>query len=263
MQDITVTLIQTELFWEDIPANLAMFNDKIDGISEKTDVIILPEMFSTGFTMNVEKAAEPMTGKAVSWIVAKARQKQAHILGSVIIEKDTKYFNRLVWAKPDGQILMYDKKHLFRMAGEHKVYTPGNSHLTVEVNGWKLRTFICYDLRFPIWCRNIANQYDAAIYIANWPAKRAHHWKLLLPARAVENQSYVIGVNRVGEDGKGNAHSGDSTIVDPAGNILFQKADVSCVHTAVLSYERVKEFRETFAAWQEADGEAHSYIKRK
>ncbi len=256
MQDLTVTLIQTELFWEDIPANLAMLDKKIDGISEKTDVMILPEMFSTGFTMNVEKAAETMTGSAVSWIVAKAKQKQAHILGSVIIEEDKKYFNRLVWAKPDGAILTYDKKHLFRMAGEHKVFSAGNSHLTVEVNGWKLRTFICYDLRFPIWCRNVANRYDAAIYIANWPAMRAHHWKLLLAARAVENQCYVIGVNRVGEDGQGNAHSGDSSIIDPAGNLLFTQADVPCIHTETLNYDKIKIFRETFAAWQDADGDA-------
>jgi omega-amidase len=256
MQDLKVTLIQTELFWEDIPANLAMFDKKIDGISEKTDVIILPEMFTTGFTMNVEKAVETMTGSAVSWLVAKARQKQAHILGSIIVEENKKYFNRLVWAKPDGKIMTYDKKHLFRMAGEHKVYSPGNNHLTVEVKGWKLRTFICYDLRFPVWCRNIANQYDAAIYIANWPAKRAHHWKLLLPARAVENQCYVIGVNRVGKDGKGHAYSGDSCIIDPLGNIVFQKADTPCIHTAALSYEKVKEFRDTFAAWQDADGDA-------
>ena len=208
---------------------------------------------------NEGKAAETMTGSAVSWLVAKARQKNAHILGSIILEEDKKYFNRLVWAKPDGEIMTYDKKHPFRMAGEHKVFSSGNSHLTVSVNGWKLRTFICYDLRFPVWCRNVANQYDAAIYIANWPARRAHHWKLLLPARAVENQSYVIGVNRVGKDGNGIAHSGDSTIVDPLGNILFQKADVSCIHTATLIYEKVKEFRETFAAWQDADGDVVSF----
>jgi predicted amidohydrolase len=261
MQDLIITLIQTELFWEDIPANLDMFDGKIDGISEKTDVIILPEMFTTGFTMNVEKAAETMQGRAVSWIAAKARQKQTHILGSVIIEEDKKYFNRLLWAKPDGKILTYDKKHLFRMAGEHKVFSAGNSHLTVEVNGWKLRTFICYDLRFPVWCRNIGNQYDAAIYIANWPARRAPHWKLLLPARAVENQSYVIGVNRVGEDGKGFAYSGDSSVIDPLGNIVFQQADTSCVHTAQLNYDMVRDYRETFAAWQDADGDAVSFSR--
>lgn len=256
MQDLTVTLIQTELFWEDIPANLAMLDAKIDGISEKTDVIILPEMFTTGFTMNAAKLAQSMTGTAVSWIVAKARQKRAHILGSVIIEEDKKYFNRLVWATPAGEVLTYDKKHLFRMAGEHEVFSPGSRHLTVFVNGWKLRTFICYDLRFPVWCRNIENQYDAAIYMANWPARRAPHWKLLLPARAVENQCYVIGVNRVGQDGNGLAYSGDSSIIDPVGNILFEQADVPCVHTSTLSYDRIREYRETFAAWQDADGDA-------
>ncbi len=256
MQNLTVTLIQTELFWEDIPANLAMFDKKIDSISEKTDVIILPETFSTGFTMNAEKVAEPMTGSAVSWITKKARQKNAHILGSAIIEEDKKYFNRLILAKPDGELATYDKKHLFRMAGEHKVFSPGSHHLNVSVNGWKLRFFICYDLRFPVWCRNINNQYDVAIYIANWPGRRASHWKLLLPARAVENQSYVIGVNRVGRDGKGFAYSGDSSIIDPLGNILFQKADLPCVHTATLNYETVREYRETFAAWQDADGDA-------
>ena len=261
MQDLTVTLIQTGLFWENIPANLAMFDKKIDGISENTDVIVLPEMFTTGFSMNVEKLAESMTGSAVAWLIAKARKKQAHILGSVIIEEDKKYFNRLIWAKPDGKILTYDKKHLFRMAGEHKVYSPGKSHLTVEVNGWKLRTFVCYDLRFPVWCRNVANQYDVVIYVANWPTRRAHHWKLLLPARSVENQSYVIGVNRVGKDGNDIAHSGDSSIIAPTGEILFQKDDTPCIHTEKLSYDKVKEFRETFAAWQDADGDAVKFPK--
>ncbi len=253
MKDLTATLIQTELIWEDIPANLAMFDRKIDGISEKTDIIILPEMFTTGFTMNVGKLAEPMTGSAVSWLVAKAKQKRAHVLGSVIIEEDKKYFNRLIWATPDGEIKTYDKKHLFRMAGEHKVFSAGNSHLTVEVNGWKLRTFICYDLRFPIWCRNIANEYDAAIYVADWPAKRALHWKTLLQARAIENQCYVIGVNRVGKDGNGYAHSGDSSIIGPVGNIMFQQPDIPCIHMAKLNFDILKKYRETFAAWQDAD----------
>lgn len=256
MQDLTVTLIQTELFWEDIPANLEALDKKIDAISEKTDIIILPEMFTTGFTMNAGNLAESMNGTAVSWIIRKSRQKSANILGSVIIEEGGKYFNRLLWAKPEGQLLTYDKKHLFRMAGEHKVYSPGNFQLTVEVNGWKLRPFICYDLRFPVWCRNIANQYDAAIYVANWPGRRAPHWRLLLPARAVENQCYVIGVNRVGIDGNGFAYSGDSSIIDPMGNILFQQADTPFIHTAKLNYDRVREYRETFAAWQDADGDA-------
>lgn len=255
MQDLTVTLIQTELFWEDIAANLAMLDKKIDSISEKTDIIILPETFTTGFTMNAVQMAESMAGSAVSWITAKAREKNAHILGSVIIRDRGNYYNRLVWAKPDGELLTYDKKHLFRMSGEHKVFTAGDRHLTVEVEGWKLRPFICYDLRFPIWSRNIDNQYDVAIYIANWPGKRATHWKLLLPARAVENQCYVISVNRVGEDGNSHGYSGDSSIIDPLGNILFQKKDQPCIHTATLSYKMLKEYRETFAAWQDADGD--------
>jgi predicted amidohydrolase len=256
MHNLTITLIQTELYWEDIAANIAMFDKKIDSISEKTDVIILPETFSTGFTMNAQKVAEPMTGSAVSWITQKARQQQAHILGSVIIEEDKKYFNRLILAKPDGELAIYDKKHLFRMAGEHEVFSPGNTHLTVDVKGWKLRFFICYDLRFPVWCRNIKKQYDAAIYIANWPGRRAPHWKLLLPARAVENQSYVIGVNRVGQDGNGLAYSGDSSVIDPLGNILFQQEDIPCIYTVTLNNEIVREYRETFAAWQDADDDA-------
>ncbi len=256
MRDLTLTLIQTELYWEDIPANLEMLESKIESISGQADVIILPEMFTTGFTMNAEKMAQSMNGSAVSWIADKARQKNACILGSVIIEEDGKYFNRLVWATPAGKILTYDKKHLFRMAGEHRVFSAGNRHLTVEVNGWHLRLFICYDLRFPVWCRNIGNQYDAAIYIANWPAKRAPHWKLLLAARAVENQCYVIGVNRVGKDGNGLAYSGDSTIVDPTGEVLFTRADTPCIYTATLTYDRIREYRETFAAWQDADSDA-------
>lgn len=259
MQDLTVTLIQTELFWEDIPANLAMFDEKINGVSDKTDVIVLPEMFATGFTVNVENMAQTMTGAVVSWMAAKARQRQSHIAGSVIIEENKRYFNRLVWTKPDGEMLTYDKKHLFRMAGEHKIFTPGNSHLTVAVNGWKLRPFLCYDLRFPVWCRNIDNAYDAAIFIANWPARRAHHWNILLPARAVENQSYVIGVNRLGEDGNGVAHSGDSCVIAPTGEVLFRQTETSCVHTARLHHERVKEFRETFSAWQDADRDMLKY----
>lgn len=261
MQDLTITLIQTELLWEDIAANLAMFDRKINAISEQPDIIILPETFTTGFTMNAEAIAESMNGSAVSWMTQKSSQKNVHIMGSVILEEGGKYFNRLIWAKPDGEFLIYDKKHLFRMAGEHKVFSPGNSHLTVEVNGWKLRTFICYDLRFPIWSRNIANEYDVAVYIANWPARRAPHWKLLLAARAVENQSYVIGVNRVGKDGNGFAYSGDSSIIDPLGNILFREADISCTYTTKLNYERIREYRETFAAWQDADGDAVKFSK--
>ena len=253
MQDLTVTLIQTELFWEDIPANIESFDEKIDGISEKTELIILPEMFTTGFSMKAAKMAEKMDGAAVSWIRAKSKERQADIMGSVIIKEDGKFYNRVLWAKPDGSLLTYDKKHLFRMIGEHKVFAAGDRHLTVHLKGWKLRPFICYDMRFPIWTRNIGNQYDVAVYIANWPEKRSFHWKLLMPARAVENQCYVIGVNRVGEDGNGFPHSGDSSVIDPMGNVLFHRAHTPCVHTERLTWDRVKDYREKFAAWMDAD----------
>jgi len=256
MRDLTVTLIQAELFWEDIPANLATFDKKIDSIAEKTDLIILPEMFTTGFSMNAAKLAETMNGSSVSWILSRSKAKNTDIMGSVIIEEEGKYYNRLLWAKPDGTLMTYDKKHLFRMTGEHEVFTPGSKLLTVTVKGWKLRPFICYDMRFPIWNRNIDNQYDLAIYIANWPEKRASHWKILMPARAVENQCYVIGVNRVGTDGNGFAYSGDSSASDPIGNLLFQKADTPCTYTARLNYDRIREYRENFAAWRDADGDA-------
>ena len=253
MQDLTVTLIQTALYWEDIGANQKMFDEKICSITEKTDLIILPEMFTTGFSMNPVPLAEKMTGTTVAWIKQKAIQKQAHVLGSAIIFHGGRYYNRLLWATPDGGLKTYDKKHLFRMIGEHEIYSAGNGILTVDVNGWRIRPFICYDMRFPAWTRNLENEYDLAIYIANWPEKRSGHWKLLMPARAVENQCYVIGVNRVGEDGNGFYHSGDSAVIDPMGNILFEKAHESCIKTLRLQYDVVTRYRETFPAWRDAD----------
>lgn len=253
MQNLMVTLIQTELYWEDILANLTAFDKKIDTIKEASDLIILPEMFTTGFSMNPALLAEDMTGRTVSWLIQTAKAKNAHIMGSAIIKDNEQYFNRLLWAKPDGNILTYDKKHLFRMIGEHKIYTAGDSLLTVTVKDWKIRPFICYDMRFPAWTRNIENAYDLAIFIANWPKKRAAHWKLLMPARAVENQCYVIGVNRVGEDGNGFDHSGDSAVIDPMGNVVFQKTQDPFIKTIRLNYDAVTQYREKFPAWQDAD----------
>ncbi|MGW8325962.1 MAG: nitrilase-related carbon-nitrogen hydrolase, partial [Desulfobacterales bacterium] len=177
MQDLKVTLIQIELAWEDIDSNLAEFNYRIDAIEEDTHLIVLPEMFSTGFTMNAAELAQDMKGSAVKWIKEKSAEKNVDMVGSIIADDGGKFFNRLVWAKPDGEIFTYDKKHLFRMAGEEKVYSAGSKNITVELNGWRIRPFICYDLRFPVWTRNIANQFDAAIFIANWPERRSAHWK--------------------------------------------------------------------------------------
>ncbi len=255
MQDLKVTLIQSELVWEDIDSNLAGFNSRIDAIEEDTHLIVLPEMFSTGFTMNAPALAQDMKGSAVKWIIEKSAEKNVDMVGSIIADDGGKFFNRLLWAKPNGEIFTYDKKHLFRMAGEEKIYSAGTKNITVELNGWRIRPFICYDLRFPVWTRNIANQFDAAIFIANWPERRSAHWKALLQARAIENQCYMIGVNRVGTDGNGLSYSGDSSIIDPWGNIIFQKSNQTCIHTSELSYDVLKTSREDFPVWMDADND--------
>lgn len=253
MKDLKITMIQTELFWEDVESNLALFNEKIDSIREETHLIVLPEMFTTGFTMNPKNLAQDMEGASVKWLQEKARRFNADITGSMIINEKGRYYNRLLWAKPGGDLFKYDKRHLFRMAGEEKIYSAGDKNITVELHGWKIRPFICYDLRFPGWTRNIDNEYDIAVFIANWPEKRSFPWKLLLQARAVENICYVIGVNRVGADGNGYMHSGDSSVIDPRGKILFQKSSEEFIYTANLSYTELSEFRKAFPAWMDAD----------
>lgn len=253
MRDLKITLIQTELSWEDISANLEMFDKKIDMIEGKTDLIILPEMFTTGFSMNASDHAQNMSGSSVRWIQDKSRETDADLIGSVIIRENENFFNRLFWAKPTGELFTYDKRHLYRMLGEDKVFSPGNTLITVKLHDWKIRPFICYDLRFPAWTRNINNKYDLAIFIANWPHPRAEHWKTLLLARAIENLCYVVGVNRVGMDGNGNNHTGDSSVIDPQGKILFHKSHEECIHTMTLSYDALQEYRRNFPAWMDAD----------
>ena len=255
MPDLTVTLIQTALAWEEIDANLAMLDARLDAISEPTRLIVLPEMFSTGFSMNATQCAETMDDRAVGWLRAKATAKGVHIAGSLMIKDQERYYNRLVWAHPDGAITTYDKKHLFRYAGEEKIYAAGLKRVTLEIDDWRIRPFICYDLRFPIWCRNLNKAYDLAIFVANWPARRAAHWKALLRARAIENQAYVIGVNRVGEDGNGHAYDGDSAVITPTGDYLFEKHADACVFTLQLSRKALDDYRATFPAWMDADGE--------
>lgn len=253
MQDLKVTIIQSDLVWEDIESNLAAFETRLDAIEDDTHLIVLPEMFTTGFSMNVAGLAQDMNGSAVTWLKEQSRRKNVDLAGSIIAKVDGRFFNRLIWAKPTGEMFIYDKKHLFRMAGEEKVYSAGSRNITVELNGWKLRPFICYDLRFPVWARNFGNQYDAAVFIANWPAKRAEHWKILLQARAVENQCYVVGVNRIGTDGNGHPYSGDSAVIDPWGNILFQKSEQECTRTVALSSAVLQKARLSFPVWKDAD----------
>jgi len=253
MQDLTITLFQSDLAWEDIDTNIAAFEEKISRLSGRRNLIILPEMFPTGFSMNAVSLAETMGGKAVKWLTDTARRHQVNITGSMIITEDNRYFNRLIWARPDGELLTCDKRHLFRYADEHKTYTAGNRYLTISLNGWQIRPFICYDLRFPVWTRNTGNSYDLAIFIANWPQTRSAHWKALLTARAIENQSFVIGVNRVGTDGNGLEYSGDSCVIDPTGRVLFQAAYQETVHTFRLSHNDLDAYRGSFPALKDAD----------
>ena len=255
MRDLKVTIIQADLVWEHVEANLDGFDQKIEALKEDSHLIVLPEMFSTGFSMNAAKLAEDMNGSAVRWLQKTAGQRNIDVVGSIIVNDGGKFFNRLIWAKPGGALFVYDKRHLFRMAGEEKVYSAGQRNITVELLGWKIRPFICYDLRFPVWTRNVANQYDAAVFIANWPERRSEHWRLLLHARAIENQCYVIGVNRVGKDGNGHSYSGDSAIFDPWGRGLFHEQHKTCTHTAILSRDVLETCRKTFPVWMDADND--------
>lgn len=239
--DLRVTLVQADLAWENTERNLQQFDRHLDEI-EETDLIVLPEMFNTGFSMNPQAVAEPMDGPAVEWLLEAARRHDADIVASVAIAEDGRYFNRLLWVRPDGNLVHYDKRHLFTYAGEHEHYTPGQIQKVIELKGWNIAPFICFDLRFPVWSRN-RGQYDAAIYIASWPARRAAHWKTLLPARAVENQAYVIGVNRVGIDGNDLAYDGDSMVIDPLGEICFHANVNAVVHQQRLSRRMLDDTR--------------------
>jgi predicted amidohydrolase len=253
MKNLKVTLIQIGIEWQNIELNLLHFKSLISDIENKTDLIILPEMFTTGFTMNPSAIAEDMNGNGVSAIKEWSSTSGADITGSIIVKEDNRYYNRLIWAKPDGEIFTYDKRHLFRMAGEEKVYSPGNSHLTVNLHGWRIRPFICYDLRFPVWTRNTGNEYDLALFTANWPAARETHWETLLRARAIENQCYIAGVNRTGSDGNSVNYNGKSSVIDFYGNILFQADERKCVQTVELSYDDLLNYRKSFPAWIDAD----------
>lgn len=258
MHDLTVTLIQTELVWEDKQANLHNLEAKINSIQEKTHVVILPEMFSTGFSMSPEKFAETMDGPSVAWMQKIAREKKIILTGSLIIQEAGLYYNRLLWILPDGQSYHYDKRHLFGYAGEDQHYTAGEKRVIVSVNGWRILLQVCYDLRFPVWARQESSnenlyEYDAIIYVANWPEKRSLPWKTLLQARAIENMSYVIGVNRVGNDGNNFYHSGDSRIVHPLGTLQYEKEKLEDVFTYTLQKEELEKTRNRFPFVKDAD----------
>ena len=217
---LKVSLVQTSTFWENAKANLASLNSKLDQLDKDTDLVLLPEMFSTGFSVGKEGIAEKMDGQTVNWMLEKASEKNCLLVGSVLIEENKNYFNRLIAAFPDGRLLHYDKRHLFSYAGEDKIFAKGTKRLVFSYKGFKICPLICYDLRFPVWARNDEN-YDILIYVANWPSPRIKAWDTLLKARAIENLCYTIGLNRVGDDNNKLNYPGHSAVYDPFGECLL------------------------------------------
>jgi omega-amidase len=254
MSELQITLVQSNLHWEDPKANLEMFSEKLHGIREKTDLIVLPEMFTTGFSMNAVQLAETMDGPAVKWMLGMSRQLHAVVTGSLIIRDQDKFFNRLVWAVPDGNLGTYDKRHLFSPGNEHSIFTPGNKRVIARLKGWKICLNICYDLRFPAWTSNQGGaEYDVLLYVANWPGKRNLAWNTLLQARAIENQSYVIGVNRVGEDGAGECYDGECCLIGPAGEIISKTSSSETLMHLTLSADNLKNVRAHFPFLNDGD----------
>ena len=257
MSSLTITLIQTNLFWEDKKANLQMFQQKIESVKEKTEIVILPEMFNTGFSMKPELFAEKMDGTTVEWMKRISAEKKIILTGSLMIKEEGRYYNRLLWILPNGEYGVYDKRHLFAYADEHTHYSAGNKKLIASVKGWKINLQVCYDLRFPVWARQapgeLENKYDLLINVANWPEKRSLAWQTLLRARAIENQCFVAGVNRVGVDGNNISYNGASTIIDPLGEIIYQKDKEEDIFTYTLEKEIVTETRNHFPFWKDAD----------
>ena len=258
MQDLSVTLVQTETVWHDPGANLLNIEALLGSPSaSKTDVIVLPEMFTTGFTMSSSEIAETMQGETIKWMTRIAAKYNAALCGSIVIKEDANYYNRFIWAAPDGAVLYYDKRHLFRMANEHNYYTSGSENLTIEFRGWKIRPAVCYDLRFPVWARNKMEhsefEYDLLIYVANWPEARITAWDTLLKARAIENHAYCVGVNRTGSDSNGVEYNGHSAACDPKGNTLLPESTEVCVKTCVLEYDSLQHYRNQFPAQLDAD----------
>lgn len=267
---LTITIIQPNIAWEDKKLNLELLTQKIESIRERTEVVILPEMFSTGFSMNTEGLAEKMEGETIQWMSRISRSKKVILTGSIIVSENEKYFNRLIWMLPDGKYGYYDKRHLFAFAGENKHFTAGKKRLIAAVKGWRINLQICYDLRFPVWARqsqppgffsgnaggqkgNGEPEYDILLYVANWPRARIPAWETLLKARAIENQCYVVGANRVGEDGNQIVYNGNSMVVDPLGEALYQKEGEEDVFTITLQKHRLDEVRAKFPFLKDAD----------
>jgi predicted amidohydrolase len=252
MANLRVSLVQTDLVWENPSANCAQLEEKLAALGGSTDVVVLPEMFASGFSMS-ETGAEIGKGPALQWMQVQANRLGALIVGSLKVKQQNSFYNRLYAVQPDGTYSSYDKRHLFRMGDEHKFYQSGDQRVIVSYKGWNIALFICYDLRFPVWSRNVSMAYDAAIYVANWPAPRANAWRTLLQARAIENLAYVVGVNRVGTDANALAYAGDSLLVDFKGDLVLDLKSKDQILTSELSLESLAEFRAKFPAHLDAD----------
>lgn len=253
MNELRVSLVQTDLQWQEAEHNRELLEPQLLPLAGTTDLIVLPEMFTSAFTMN-GAIAEEHPGATLEWMQRIALTTNAALTGSVASLENGKRYNRLLFVKPDGSYASYDKKHLFRMLGEDKRYAAGSSKVIVEWNGWRILPLVCYDLRFPVWSRYTeAEPYDLLIYVANWPAARNQHWRALLQARAIENLAYVAGVNRIGRDGNNLDYIGHSALVDPQGNEVVQACDVAGVYTATLSPAVLTDWRTKFPAWMDAD----------
>jgi len=249
---LRVSLVQFEIAWEDPLANCALLEEKLQHLINLTDVVVLPEMFSTGFSMN-DQGAEIGHGPVIKWLKLMANRLNALVVGSIKCKENNQFFNRFVALTPNGEKFSYDKKHLFRMGGEDQFYTAGNERLIISYKNWNISAFVCYDLRFPVWSRNVDLSYDLAIYVANWPAVRAHAWNTLLRARAIENLSYVVGVNRIGQDGNEIQYQGDSALISYLGNDLLNLSNEDSILTLSISKSDLMEFRAKFPTDLDAD----------
>ena len=252
MQSLTVSLIQTHTYWHDPEANRALFDELFEQVPRVAQLVVLPEMFSTGFTMDSSRAAEAMDGATVSWMRERAQTLGKVLCGSVVICESGQYFNRFIWTTPGGELRGYDKRHLFRMASEHEHYAAGRERCLLELAGWRICPAICYDLRFPVWLRN-RGDYDVLLVVANWPAARQQAWRTLLRARAIENQAYCIGVNIVGSDPNGLHYHGGTAAYAHDGKVLSESGNGPSVVTQVLPWQSLQSAREQFPVDLDAD----------
>jgi omega-amidase len=248
-----ISLVQSDVVWEDAIANRLKLDGLLEPLEGQTDLILLPEMFSTGFSMNTHVLSESMDGESIHWMKLQAARTGAAIAGSLIIKENDLFFNRFVFAAPNGDLFFYDKKHLFSMGGEDQFFSHGNKRVVIHYKGWRIALFTCYDLRFPVWCRSIRDA-DLMLFTANWPGIRQHVWQTLLKARAIENQLYIAGVNRTGTDGMGIKYSGESMLIDPRGTIIVNAGDqTDTVATGTVSLEELNRFRKKFPLLPDED----------